>query len=205
MIAALFVDERGPYVGLSDVDAWGISRDARLYRGPWPVVAHPPCSRWCRLAGLVEARWGHRRGDDGGCFAHALWSVRMFGGVLEHPAWSTAWQAFNLPTPPRRGWQRGSCGGWSCHVEQGRYGRPAKKATWLYAFGVELPDLRWGRSPDRASNALVSWCGNKTRSDERRPRISKRAASRTPEEFKNVLLKMAMSATQLRLMQAVTS
>lgn len=33
-IAALYVDERGPYVGLPGVDAWGISRDARLYAGP---------------------------------------------------------------------------------------------------------------------------------------------------------------------------
>lgn len=58
MIAALYIDERGPYVGLPGVDAWGISRDARLYEGPWPVVAHPPCARWCRLAKLVESQGG---------------------------------------------------------------------------------------------------------------------------------------------------
>lgn len=64
MIAALFVRTNGPYWGMPDVDPWDEKRDARKYAGPYPVVAHPPCSRWCRLAGLVEARWGHKRGDD---------------------------------------------------------------------------------------------------------------------------------------------
>lgn len=71
MIAALFVEKNGAYFGLPNVDPWDQSRDARKYNGPFPVVAHPPCARWCRLAGLVEKRWGHKRGDDGGCFASA--------------------------------------------------------------------------------------------------------------------------------------
>ena len=130
-VAALYVQTGGSYYGDPDVDCWDEARDARLYAGPHPVVAHPPCSRWCRLAGLVEARWGHKKGDDGGCFKAVLASVREWGGVLEHPAYSDAWAAFDLPTPSRSGgWQRGMCGGWSCHVEQGRYGHVAKKATW---------------------------------------------------------------------------
>ena len=194
-VAALYVDERGPYVGLEDVDTWGISRDARRYAGPHPVVAHPPCARWCRLAGLVEARWGHKRGEDDGCFVAALAAVRRCGGVLEHPAYSAAWAAHDLPRPPTGGgWVRGICGGWSCYVEQGRYGHPAKKATWLYAFGADLPALAWGSSPDGASKALVSRCGNHTRADERRPRIGKREASRTPPPFRDLLLSIARSA-----------
>lgn len=86
MIAALFVETGGAYFGLEGVDPWDVKRNAMLYDGPHPVVAHPPCARWCRLAGLVEARWGHKRGEDGGMFAHALDCVRRFGGVLEHPA-----------------------------------------------------------------------------------------------------------------------
>lgn len=199
IIAALFVDSRGSYSGLPDVDLWDEKRDARNYQGPYPVVAHPPCSRWCRLAGLVEARWGHKRGEDGGCFASALASVRRFGGVLEHPAYSDAWAAFGLPAPPRHGgWVRGLCGGWTCHVEQGRYGHPAKKATWLYAFGVELPVLRWGHNPDTKSEALVSWCGNHVKSGEVRPRVGKKAASATPKEFRDVLLAIARSSALRR-------
>jgi hypothetical protein len=194
MVAALFVQKNGTYFEMPDVDPWDEARDARKYNGPHPVVAHPPCSRWCRLAGLVEARWGHRRGEDGGCFASALASVRAWGGVLEHPAYSDAWPAFDLPTPIRGGgWQRGLCGGWSCHVEQGRYGHVAKKATWLYAFGADLPELRWGSDPDTQSKALVSWCGNHVKSGDRRPRVGKAAASRTPDDFKAVLLSIARS------------
>ena len=76
MIAALYVESGGAYFGLEGVDPWDRPRDAMRYDGPHPVVAHPPCSRWCRLAGLVEARWGHARGDDGGTFAHALACVQ---------------------------------------------------------------------------------------------------------------------------------
>lgn len=194
-IAALYVQRGGSYYGIPDVDPWDEERDARRYAGPWPVVAHPPCSRWCRLAGLVEARWGHKRGDDGGCFAAALASVRAWGGVLEHPAYSDAWSAFDLPAPPRSGgWVRGLCGGWACHVEQGRYGHAAKKATWLYAYGCELPSLRWGSVPDGESRALVSWCGNRTSRFDKRPRVGKDAASKTPIEFRDLLIAMARSA-----------
>lgn len=102
-VAALFVEARGAYTSLPHVDPWPEVRDARKYGGPWPVVAHPPCSRWCRLAGLVEARWGHKRGEDGECFASALASLRAWGGVLEHPAYSDAWKAYGLPRPPTGG------------------------------------------------------------------------------------------------------
>lgn len=194
MIAALYVEKGGVYYGLPDVDPWDEERDARLYAGPHPVVAHPPCARWCRLAGLVEARWGHKRGEDGGCFAAALAAVRKWGGVLEHPAYSDAWAAFDLPRPSRYGgWHRGICGGWSAHVEQGRYGHPAKKATWLYAFGVDLlPALAWGFDPDQRSKALVSWCGNYTDKFDKRPRVGKAVAARTPDAFRAVLINMAL-------------
>jgi hypothetical protein len=194
-VAALYVAKGGIYFGREDVDPWDESRDARLYAGPLPVVAHPPCSRWCRLAGLVEARWGHKRGEDGGCFAAALASVRRWGGVLEHPAYSDAWPAFGLPHPPRHGgWVRGLCGGWAAHVEQSRYGHLAKKATWLYAFGCELPSLRWGFSADQKSAALVSWCGNKVARTPDRPRVGKAAAAATPPAFAELLLSIARTA-----------
>ncbi len=148
-VAALYVETGGVYFGLPGVDPWDEQRDARLYDGPHPVVAHPPCARWSRLAGFTEARFGLKRGDDGGCFDAALRAVRGFGGVIEHPAYSAAWARFELPKPVARdGWTLAFDGGASCYVEQGRYGLPVKKATWLYAYGVELPHLRWGFTPD---------------------------------------------------------
>ena len=199
-IAALFVERNGPYYGRADVDPWDVVRDARRYDGPHPVVAHPPCSRWCRLAGLVEARWGHKKGDDGGMFESALNSVRRWGGVLEHPAYSDAFKAYGIPNPDySAAWQRTICGGWVTYVEQGRYGHPAKKATWLYAFGVSsLPRLRWGLLGDGESKALVSWCENRTKSGDNRPRVGKSVASRTPREFLDVLIAIAKSAKKTK-------
>lgn len=194
MIAALFVQKNGHYFGISDVDPWDEARDARKYGGPHPVVAHPPCSRWCRLAGLVEARWGHKRGEDGGCFASALASVRRWGGVLEHPAYSKAWSAYDLLAPTYGAWRRAFCGGWVTAVDQGRYGHRAKKATWLYAYSATLPSFDWTTIQDNASSALVSWCGNRTRRDERRPRLSRREASATPLAFRDALLGIARGA-----------
>lgn len=194
-VAALYVDPAGVYANLPGVEVWDEGRDARRYAGPWPVVAHPPCARWCRLAGLVEARWGYRRGEDGGCFAAALHAVRTWGGVLEHPAYSDAWDAYGLPEPLTvYGWTGGTCGGWSTYVEQHRYGHKAKKATWLYAYGVELPDLEWGFVHDHKAGALVSWCGNHTSIWDKRDRVSKKAASATAPAFRDVLLAMARSA-----------
>lgn len=198
MIAAIFVDPKGAYHNLPEVEVWGLpDRDARDYAGPHAVVAHPPCARWCRLAGLVEKRWGHKRGEDGGCFAAALAAVRKFGGVLEHPAYSDAWKRFELPAPHRAGgWALGECGGRSCHVEQGRYGHPAKKATWLYACLSEYPALKWGSDPDTRPQALVSWCRNHTQAFDKRPRLGAKAASATPLEFRDVLLAMARSVSR---------
>jgi hypothetical protein len=100
-IAALYVATNGPYYGLDGVDPYDEQRDARLYAGHHPVVAHPPCQRWGKMfAGSpsVIAKTGIRKikGDDGGCFASALDAVRRFGGVLEHPWGSHAWQHFGL-------------------------------------------------------------------------------------------------------------
>ena len=88
-VSALFVQPDGCYAGLPEIDTWPEQRDARKYRGPWPVVAHPPCQLWGAFAPINYKRWGgehNRPGNDGGCFAAALESVRRFGGVLEHPA-----------------------------------------------------------------------------------------------------------------------
>lgn len=191
-VAALYVDPRGCYVGVRGVDPWDESRDARLYAGPYPVVAHPPCQRWCQMAHANQARYGHRVGDDNGCFAAALAAVRTWGGVLEHPACSHAWAAHGLARPPRTGgWvQADEYGGWTCHVEQCQYGHRARKATWLYAVGCELPDLRWG------AGEYTHQIGARDQRGKARnlPTLSGRAAIATPLPFRDVLLAIARSA-----------
>ena len=162
MIAALFVQTNGCYFGLPGVDPWDKARDARQYAGPWPVVAHPPCERWGRYwSGGPTAREPRELGADGGCFAAALAAVRRFGGVLEHPEGSHAWEAFELMAPPRHGgWVVADWDGcWTCCVEQGHYGHAARKATWLYAHGIDLPSLRWGTSGQRLPPQILEKYG----------------------------------------------
>lgn len=191
MIAALFVETNGIYFGLPNVDPWDMQRDARTYAGPYRVVAHPPCDRWCQMAPVNQARYGHQVGDDDGKFEAGLRAVRTWGGVLEHPAFSLAWAAFDLPRPPTSGgWVRGFCGGWSAHVEQRHYGHRARKATWLYCFGIDPPPLKWGAgappeawiSADRPRAVLAEMGIGQ---------LSKREAKATPIEFRDLLISIA--------------
>ncbi len=181
-VAALFVDPAGSYAGLPDVDLWDEARDARLYAGPYPVVAHPPCARWSIMGNCR----GYRDGDDGGCFESALASVRAFGGVLEHPRHSLAWQRFAIPRPTRWGWT-GSLtdDGWTCEVDQRKYGHRCQKPTWLYYVGDDPPPMRWG---DGAPSSF------RTAADGSGSNPQKRSA--TPPEFRDVLLAMARSASR---------
>lgn len=193
-IAALFVQDGGCYFGLSYVDPWPESRDARLYSGPWPVIAHPPCQLWGSLAAVNWTRWGgehNRPGNDGGCFASALASVNRWGGVLEHPAKSKAWEGHGLKKPQRGQWVR-SGDGWTCEVWQSAYGHRANKATWLYWRGnCEPPPMLWARP--RGSHQI----GQDSRGKERnKPRLSRREASATPYHFRNVLLALAIIAKE---------
>lgn len=155
-VAALFVAKGGCYFDLPGVEPWDRDRDARTYAGPWSVVAHSPCERWGRYWGGAPLTWPRlAKGDDEGCFAAALNAVRRWGGILEHPEGSAAWEEFGLVKPPHTGgWVaadaiQGFCG-WTCCVEQGHYGHAARKKTWLYAHGVDLPSLIWGPSPATA-------------------------------------------------------
>lgn len=203
IVAALFVQKGGCYFGLPNVDPWDESRDARKYAGPWPIVAHPPCARWGRywFGGPTIVRQKRpylEKGDDGGCFSSALAAVRRWGGVIEHPEGSHAWRAFGLIPPPRSGgWVAADFdGGWTCCVEQGAYGHRARKATWLYAYGVELPSLRWGRVPGKFDIIDDSAKGDRARQVKTGicQQMSKRKRAATPDPFRDLLLSIALTA-----------
>ncbi len=188
MIAALYVESDGVYAGLDDVDCWPVERDARLYAGPWPVIAHPPCNTWCQLASVNEARWGKRIGDDGGTFAAALAAVRTWGGVLEHPAYSIAWSRYGLPVPTRGGWtQAFGDPGMSCEISQSAYGHDARKRTWLYAVGVDPAELDWREVRGRA----VIGAGIHSGECVGRPKLT--GAIVTPVAFRDTLIALAES------------
>jgi hypothetical protein len=187
-VAALFVDAHGVYASVDGVDAWDIERDARRYAGPWPVVAHPPCNKWSPLAYINRRRLpDYRIGDDGGCFASALRAVRVWGGVLEHPAHSLAWRAFQLTRPRRGAWSLpDEYGGCVTELDQGVYGHRARKRTWLYAVGASVP-LDW-RVAD--SDVVVSGFLHRTGPNESR-RVRPREAASTPPAFRDALVDIA--------------
>ena len=196
-VAALFVEATGAYANIPEIDLWPIDRDARLYSGPYPVVAHPPCNLWGRFAHVNFARWGgehNRPGNDQGCFEAALGSVRRWGGVLEHPAFTDAWRAFGLvrPCPGRRGWSATSCPReWVCEVWQSAYGHLARKRTWLLYCGAQAPrPMRWGRpgaTHQIGFHDQRGWHRNK-------PTVSGKMASATPQAFRDDLITLAKDA-----------
>lgn len=184
MIAALYVETGGVYYGLPDVDPWDEERDARLYAGPWPVVAHPPCKSWSIMG---QCRPEVVAAGDGGTFAAALASVREFGGILEHPAFTLAWAAHHLPRPTFQGWTRTMLDeGWVCEVDQFWYGHRCNKRTWLYFVGPAPPPMMWDTPPRSRFRVRSDGGGGR---DQR---------SKTPEAFRDVLLAMARSAGEQR-------
>lgn len=194
MIAALFVQPDGCYAGLPDVDAWPEHRDARLYDGVLPVVAHPPCQLWGNMAAVNYARWGgehNKLGNDGGCFASALDSVRRCGGVLEHPKNSRAFAAHGLAKPNGIGWQQISQTEWVCEVWQSTYGHRANKATWLYYCGINQPhELRWDRPKGTHQVGFQDQRG-KARN---KPTLSKKEANATLIAFRDELIALARNS-----------
>ncbi len=181
-VAALYVEKGGAYWDLPGVDPWDEERDARLYAGPYPVVAHPPCRNWSQMG---HCRPEIVRGDDGGCFAAALSAVRNFGGVLEHPARSHAWEWFGISRPAVNGFPLivDEYGGATCEVDQRWYGHEANKPTWIYYVGPKRVHLlTWGRAPGGSKTVGRSYGGGRSH-----------LRSRTPEPFRDLLLSMARS------------
>lgn len=126
-VAALYVERGGPYMDYPNVDAWDKARDARLYDGPHPVVAHPPCGPWGELRHLYK-------GDEHDCAAFALASVRRWGGVMEHPHRSKFWTHADVVSPG----EFDELGGFTVNVDQCAWGHVARKRTRLYFIGVSF-------------------------------------------------------------------
>jgi hypothetical protein len=194
-VAALYVDPRGPYPKIAGVDCYDETRDARLYEGPFPVVAHPPCGAWGSLRHLRVPN--RERRDDADCGPRAVEQVRKYGGVLEQPARSKLWDRCGMPGPHAG---QDEFGGYSVEVTQVSWGHVARKRTWLYFVGVPLHFVRntmrfggtpthWvsgGRLHDRKGSGGVVPPGIKVCSAQQR--------RRTPIAFAEWLVKLAASA-----------
>jgi hypothetical protein len=151
------------------------------------------------MANVNYARWGgehNKPGNDGGCFAAALRAVVTYGGVLEHPAKSRAFDAYGIPKPVSPGWNRADLHDWVCEVWQSAYGHRANKATWLYYHGTNPPfELRWNRPIGTHQIGFHDQRGKA----KNKPTLSKKEANATPLEFRDELLRLAIKAHNVEL------
>ena len=133
-------------------------------------------------------------GDDDGCFAAAVRSVEQFGGVIEHPEGSHAFEQFGLGRPKwRAGWDAQNGEGSVCCVAQGNYGHRARKLTWLYYVGSSAPPaLDWSVPTGMAR--LDNGNGPGRPRALHRDRIEKLERLESPAPFANLLLELAAHA-----------
>lgn len=178
MVAALYVDPRGPYPSMPNVDCWDEQRDAKQYAGPHPVVAHPPCGPWGRLKFLCTKQ-------DPTCGPAAVEAVRRWGGVLEHPEHSTLWKRCRLPEP---GELPDEYGGRTYAIRQVHWGHTCEKPTWLYVIGV-LPErvIEGIRKGGTATHRVT----NGSRGNVELPRVSSLEARLSPPAFAEWLVALA--------------
>jgi hypothetical protein len=181
-VAALYVDtESGPYPSMPGVDCWGVERDAKTYEGPHPVVAHPPCGPWGKLAWACKYQ-------DASCGPRAVEQVLKWGGVLEHPAQSLLWKECGLPLP-------GECRGlfgrndvWTLEADQVRWGHRAQKRSWFLMVGIPRSAV-FPLPPMRPPTHSIQ--GGKKGSRDQLPGLSKPQRRCTPPEFAAWLVGLA--------------
>ena len=189
MIAALYIDETGPYAGRPGVDAWTIDRDARLYDGPHPVVAHPPCTGYGQLRASVAPD-----PERDSCAPRAVEQVRRWGGVLEHPRGSQLWPLLGLPRP---GEPPDEHGGYTLACRQCDWGHACTKPTWIYVVGVPREIVAAeiaARGGTGTPTHVIGGGGTGWRGRVGGPRLrasGKRINTITPEPFASWLLSIA--------------
>lgn len=191
-VAALYVlAESSPYRELDDVDLWPEARDARGYRGPAPGVFHPPC-------GPHSKKWSHasKKPWEEPLAPFAVWQVRMFGGILEHPAESLIWSrpelGLPLPGAPEDAW-----GGFTVEVQLAWWGASVAKPTWLYFVGLPRDAVLAAIPPPCAPAPPPRDPG--VRTDDNRPRPWSDAQgpterARTPPRMARWLVSLARGA-----------
>ena len=189
-VAVLFARRDSIYKTLPGCDVWDIERDARRWPGGCPVVAHPPCRAWGRLRHFAKPR-----PDEKDLAPWAVEQVRRYGGVLEHPSYSSLWPAMWLPNP---GSGMDEFGGWTLPILQWWWGHRADKPTWLYIVGCqpsEIPDIplrsglaecvvvrpRRRKDGTRLRKGMAGW----------RPEITKAEREHTPPDLARWLVELA--------------
>lgn len=185
-VAALYVDERGPYMSMPGVDPWPKARDAKTYDGPHPVVAHPDCGPWSKLRHMCTKQ-------DALCGAAAVHQVQQFGGVLEHPEHSRLFSFYSLPRP---GDATDGFGGRTYYVEQVWWGHACVKPTWLYVVGVDQRRVMRDVAAARKRGGTATHCVcTGPRQSRRLPVATKLTKRLSPPRFAAWLVSLARLST----------
>jgi hypothetical protein len=185
-VAALYIRGDSIYKTFPQVDPWDESRDARQWPGGAPAVCHPPCRAWGRLRQFAKPR-----PDERDLARHAVAQIRYWGGVLEHPAYSTLWADQKIPRP---GQGQDDAGGWTLPILQFWFGHRAPKATWLYIVGCgpkATPEMPFaiGDPPAR-----ITW----DRRNPQYPELTKAEREATPPALARWLIEIAKIARTSR-------
>lgn len=191
-VAVLFARRDSIYKTLPGCDVWDEDRDARIWPGGAPVVAHPPCRLWGGLSHLSTAdkreKW---------CGIMAVSAVRIWGGCLEHPQRSKLWKTASLPAPDEG---RDEFGGFTVAFPQMWFGHPAEKWTWIYVCGIapaQVPEIpfRLGEATHKVTNG-----GEHPRAGEPgyRPEVTRYWRDATPWALANWLVTIARMAGEAR-------
>lgn len=182
-IAALFCRADSIYKEMPGVDVWDQDRNALKWPGGCPIVAHPPCRLWATLR-----KWSKAPAEEKQLGLWAVEQVRTYGGVLEHPAHSTLWQAADMAGPGRRD----NRGGFTVAAPQWWWGHRAEKWTWFYIVGVEPPaipaiPLRIGRAERVITNCRGIFAGDRRFRSE----VTKRERDATTPALADWLVEIA--------------
>lgn len=103
-LAALWVREDTVYNTIDGIECYPLSRNAYTYRGPYPVICHPPCGPW--------GAYAHYCYQDKGAGLVAIEMAREWQGVIEQPYHSRLFTGGE-------------------YIEQGNYGHLVVKPTRL--------------------------------------------------------------------------
>lgn len=188
MISALFVRKRSIYKKLK-IDSWDLERDAMQFKGSHPVICHPPCRLWGRLRGLSKA---NPKELETAYFA--VKTVQQNGGILEHPAGSTLWQAAGLPQPG----YRDQHGGYTICIDQSWFGHRARKKTLLYIVGIHQNALPPIPIKFDTISHVIGASKRKKHPGQRLPEVNKTEKEATPEPLAKWLITAAQSIALTR-------
>lgn len=181
-VSVLCVREYSIYKQMG-LDCYDSDRDARTYQGPNPVVGHPPCRGWGALRKMSNATDDEK--NLGPCVAAM---VRRWGGVLEHPAYSTLWKAVGLPQPG----YTDDYGGYTLCIDQYWFGHRARKRTWLYICGckrsnVPAMEIKLGTAP----RVITNQHGLRSGQPGYRKEVTKKERDATPPKLAEWLVELA--------------